>query len=437
MSVAVGRNYIQRRASEWHLAVGGLLFIVMTQLYRPIAVVLGLTDLTLVTGTITALCLLYLMLGRVRSIISVHDFPLLAVAIVGFPLFSMIYAEQHDWRSFLIQIHYFLLMLAAAKCFRSRGMGERAMAAALVVSFIGLGISILWPQVFAPMAAMADARYDYHGRGSGLFLQPNLFAHNLVLLMLTFYLARNQGRSPVLLPMAALFLLALFLTGSRGGLIAGSVFLLGLVLVERKLSDPRAPILALLAAFAAAGGWILWDMLSLGGFDLSLYIARVTSMFSNDVLYDGSVAHRLAFQEAFIQRIREAPVLGYGLGSVNLLLSQGRLLGSAHNQFLDLALQYGMVGIGMMLLCAMRLYKHIRDYRPDAGSIRAWLILITLGLSMMGTNMVMDMQNFYILLGVAFAIRNDAVRRGRPAFRLGGLRPPARYAAGRTALGRY
>lgn len=437
MSVAVGRNYIQRRASEWHLAVGGLLFIVMTQLYRPIAVVLGLTDLTLVTGTITALCLLYLMLGRVQSIISVHDFPLLAVAVVGLPIFSMVYAEQHDWRSLLIQIHYLILMLAAAKCFVARGIGERAMAAAIVVAFIGLGISIFWPQVFAPMAAMADAKYDYHGRGSGLFLQPNLSAHNLVLLMMLFYLARHRGRSPLLLSMAALFLIALFLTGSRGGLIAGSVFMLGLILVERKLSDPRAPIFALLAGFVAAGAWVLWDMLSLGGFDLSLYIARVASLFSNDVLYEGSVGHRLVFQEAFIDRIRENPWLGYGLGSVNLMLSQGRLVGAAHNQFLDLALQYGMVGIGVMLVCAMRLYKHIRDYRPDAGSSRAWLILITLGLSMMGSNMILDMQNFYILLGVAFAIRNGAVRQGRPVFRFGRARAPARYPAGRTATGRY
>lgn len=415
MSVAVGRDYVQRRGGEWHLAFGGLLFIVMTQLYRPIAVVLGLDDLTLVTGSVTALCLLYLMLGRVRSIISVHDFPLLALAALGLPLFSMIYAEQHDWRSLLIQIHYLLLMLASAKCFLARGMGERAVALALVVSVIALAISIFWPGVFQPMAAMANARYDYHGRGSGLFLQPNLGAHNLVLLMMMFYLARWQGRSPLLLPVAGLFLLALFLTGSRGGLIAGVVFLLGLVLVERKLSDPRAPILALLACFAAAGGWILWDMLSLGGFDLSLYIARVMSMFSNDVLYDGSVAHRLLFQEVFIQRILEKPFLGYGLGAVHFMLSQGRLLGSAHNAFLDLTLQYGLVGVAVMLACAARLYRRVRDLRPYAGSSRAWLILITLGLSMMGTNMVFDMQNFYILLGVAFAVRHGVGSQGRPA----------------------
>ena len=253
MSVAVSGNVVRAHWGEWDLAFGCLLFVVMTQLYRPIAVVLGLTDLTLVTGAITALCLVYLMLGRTRSLIPLHDFPLLVLAVVGLPLFSLVYAYEKDWRSLLLQFHYLLLMLAAAKFFRRRGAGGGFVPAALAVSVMAMVISIMWPAAFQPMAAMADARYDYLGRGSGLFLQPNLMAYNLIMMMMAFYLVRRQGGNAVPLLVALVFWAALFLTGSRGGLIAGTLFLIAVPVAERRLSDIRFMIFALVGGGAGRG----------------------------------------------------------------------------------------------------------------------------------------------------------------------------------------
>ena len=164
------------------------------------------------------------------------------------------------------------------------------------------------------------------------------------------------------------------------------------------------------------GGWALWDLLNIaGGFDISLYVARMTSVFSGEVAYDGSVADRLAFQEAFVQRILEKPYFGYGLGSVTTLLNQGRLLGAAHNQFLDLALQYGLLGLALMAACAVRLFRRLRDMQVEPAAGRALVVLAGLGLSMMGTNMIFDMQNFYVLLGYIFAVRGAGSQglRGR------------------------
>jgi len=319
-----------------------------------------------------------------------------------------------DFRDIFVQVHFFLLLLASAYFFRSGNGHQRLFLIALGISIAAMLASIASPSLFAGMATMASARFDYLGRGSGLFLQPNLMAYNLILIMILLQFSLPRERFRLNMMTSIIFLIAVFLTGSRGGLIAACTLIFGLFVVDRRLNDTRFFISGVVLALVAIFIWLVADLYTQGGIDLTLYLERVMSIFDDEITYQGSVSLRLAFQAEFLRRIEEQPWFGYGLGSVAYLLDTGYLIGAAHNQFLDLTLQFGLFGGLLALICAWCVYKHMQSRDFGLSRARAIVFMLALALTMMGTNMIFNMQNFYILLGYVLAVRSGLARHMTP-----------------------
>ncbi|RYZ74586.1 MAG: O-antigen ligase domain-containing protein [Proteobacteria bacterium] len=373
-----------------------MLVVVMTQLYRVIGLVLGMASIAILTGIITALCACYLVVKGKVLYKPIHHYGLLVFATI-WPVATSVYADVFDYRAVLMQFHYLLLILSAGVLFsRAPLVAHKLAIASLGISVLAMVVSVRWPAAFASMAAIASARFDYLGRGSGLFLQPNLLAYNLVLL--TLLCGRFTGKQEIekIFAVSLILIAALFFTGSRGGLIAGLVLVLSWVTLSRQMYNRRFILLLVvcMVLLLISLGYI-GMFLAEGTLDFSVYINRVMTLLTSDVVYEGSVQYRLAFQMRFLEVIGQNPVFGQGIGSVEYMLQSGELYGAAHNQILDLLLQYGVVGLVIALACGARIAQTVNT---QPGSLRGIAILATLLLAMLGTNMLFDMQNFYILL---------------------------------------
>ncbi len=99
--------------------------------------------------------------------------------------------------------------------------------------------------------------------------------------------------------------------------------------------------------------------------------------FGNIIEYDNSTSEkaRLLSWDASIKLIKEAPLLGYGIGDANdVLIQKYKELGytynyenkyNAHNQFLQTFLQTGVIGFGVLVTIFILLAIHMKRSRNE------------------------------------------------------------------------
>ena len=99
--------------------------------------------------------------------------------------------------------------------------------------------------------------------------------------------------------------------------------------------------------------------------------------FGNIIEYDNSTSEKARFLswEASVELIKEAPLLGYGIGDANdVLIEKYEELGytynyenkyNAHNQFLQTFLQTGVIGFGVLVIIFILLATHMKRSRNE------------------------------------------------------------------------
>ena len=178
---------------------------------------------------------------------------------------------------------------------------------------------------------------------------------------------------------AAVMTGTIFLSGSRGGMVAifAEFGVLAVVLVRDKKS-------ARLALGAGAFAIVLISLLSwLGGKELS---ARVSSI-SSEAHHEISGGMRLSIDRDAVRMFRERPVLGWGLGTFPVVYPQFRsfytnfFVNAAHDDYLQLLTETGLLGFGTMVWFLVVLYRQafrkIRNWTSDLNS--AVTLACTLG----------------------------------------------------------
>jgi O-antigen ligase len=147
----------------------------------------------------------------------------------------------------------------------------------------------------------------------------------------------------------------IFLSGSRGGMLAIFVELVVLaVILFRQKKGIR--IVLSFAAFAV----VLVSLLAwLGGKELT---SRVSSL-STETRSEISGGMRLSIDRDGFQMFRQKPVLGWGLGTFPVVYPQFRsfytnfFVNEAHNDYLQLLCETGVLGFGIMLWFVVTLYR--------------------------------------------------------------------------------
>jgi O-antigen ligase len=154
---------------------------------------------------------------------------------------------------------------------------------------------------------------------------------------------------------AAIMTGTVFLSGSRGGMLAVFVEFMVLALVLfRKRKSLRIAIAA--ATFAV----VLMTILTwLGGKELT---TRITSI-STETRTEISGGMRLSIDRDSLRMFRAKPVLGWGLGTFPVVYPEFRsfytnfFVNEAHNDYLQLLTEMGFLGFGSMVWFVVVLYR--------------------------------------------------------------------------------
>ncbi|MFM1767955.1 MAG: hypothetical protein RJA22_484 [Verrucomicrobiota bacterium] len=222
----------------------------------------------------------------------------------------------------------------------------------------------------------------YQFRAGGTFLCPNNYATFLILCLglllghglLTRLNSRALDRSLVfriLILYGALMAVAgIIASFSRAGwlaTIAALLFLVGWGWMGVRLSWPKLAGVGLILALMTLAAWQVDPVRS--------YLRRTFQMEAGSdkvALREASLGGRIQMWKATAQLIREAPVLGHGIGSwqwVHQRLQHPSIQSHpehAHNDILQVGAEYGLIGFGLLawvIVAFFRQAARLRDPR--------------------------------------------------------------------------
>ena len=177
---------------------------------------------------------------------------------------------------------------------------------------------------------------------------------------------------------AAIMVGTVFLSGSRGGMLAIFVELVVFALVLLRLRKSVRIAIGVVAFAVVLVSLLAW----LGGKELT---TRVSSI-SKETRTELSGGIRLSIDRDAIQMFRDKPVFGWGLGTFPVIYPQYRtfytnfFVNEAHNDYLQLLCEMGLLGFGTMLWFVIVLYRSalrkIRNWTSDvSGAVTLACIL--------------------------------------------------------------
>jgi O-antigen ligase len=260
----------------------------------------------------------------------------------------------------LIYVNYGLLCFLAVQGLSS---GKEIGKLAAVISAYGFLLSL-----FALVHSLSSNGKLYWLRTprSGGWIYGPYVNHNhyaglmelLVPIPLVLCLSRRVRRGSKVFFGAAALLMAstIFLSGSRGGMVAFLVQFFGLALYVG--TRRRSPKLAIaLGGFVLLGGLIvIW----LGGSTIADRLATIHSEARTEI--SGGIRFQIARDT--LHMFRERPVLGWGLGTFPTVYPRFRtfytnlFVNQAHNDYVQLLAEMGLLGFLVTLWFLLRLFRH-------------------------------------------------------------------------------
>ena len=211
---------------------------------------------------------------------------------------------------------------------------------------------------------------------------------------------------------AAVMVGTIFLSGSRGGMIAIFVELVAfaVVLLRQKKVSYRIALAA--SAFAIV---LVSILVWLGGKQLTTRVSSISTEARTEI----SGGMRLSIDRDSLHMFRQKPVLGWGLGTFPVVYPEFRsfytnfFVNEAHNDYLQLLAEMGTLGFGLMLWFLVVLYRRairkIGNWTTDVSS--AVTLACTLGVTGILVHSFFDFNLqipanaaiFYVLCSIAAA----------------------------------
>lgn len=301
-------------------------------------------------------------------------------------------AYRHDSISgaLLYCAYAMLCFLAAQTLLRS----SQARKIAVIVALYGIAIAAFaLLQGISPNGKLYWLRRPTMGGAIyGPYVNHNHYAGLMELLMpvpLVLSLTRLTGERERIAAgiAAAIMAVTVFLSGSRGGMIAISVELVvfaflglhqGVTLFRHKYGKWVA---VGIAAFAVV--LVLW----VGGNELTYRVSSIATETHTEL----SGGMRLSIDRDALRMFRNKPVLGWGLGTFPTVYPRFRsfytnfFVNQAHNDYLQLLSETGLLGFGMMAWFLVVLYRHalrkMRSWMSDvSGAVTLACILGVTGI---------------------------------------------------------
>jgi O-antigen ligase len=156
----------------------------------------------------------------------------------------------------------------------------------------------------------------------------------------------DGNRKLIVAGIAALMAGTIFLSGSRGGMLAFAAQVVVMALLLRRRGDWKQSV-AMGMFLAVMIGFLIW----LGGNELTRRLASIQSESRQELT--GGV--RLTIDRDSLRMVREKPLLGWGLGTFPVVYPQFRsfytkfFVNEAHNDYLQLAVETGVAGLAIAI----------------------------------------------------------------------------------------
>ena len=207
----------------------------------------------------------------------------------------------------------------------------------------------------------------FHGWIYGPYVNHNHYAGLMEMLVpvpLVFSLTRYaRGKFRTLIAgVAALMAGTIFLSGSRGGMVAllGELALLGWILMRTR----KAVKIAAMGGFAiGVAALLIW----VGGSDLT----RRVGLLGSEARHEISGGVRWTIDKDGLRMFASKPILGWGLGTFPVAYPRFRsfyssfFINEAHNDYLQILVETGLVGLGAFLWMLALVYRNAFRKLPD------------------------------------------------------------------------
>ena len=266
---------------------------------------------------------------------------------------------------------------------------EQIKILAVVGSIAALGTILV--AVFLPQYGV-DQIY-HQGEWRGFYFQKNICAGAMLLFAAPLF-GLKRGSSRILFTIYGLgVLFVLAMTQCRNGwVVAVAVTLLMgvLRLLSRFQAEDRRALFVIGVLFAPVCAWIVWAM-----------SGTLLSMLGRDATFTG----RTGIWETAMAGIIARPVLGYGYHAFWEALYGEVVSTHAHNGFLQLALDLGLIGVALFLLSLLMAIRDVATcLRSDRPAYVDWYIatiLVVVFFSMSEPFLVTDRTLTWVLYVVA------------------------------------
>ena len=251
-------------------------------------------------------------------------------------------------------------------------------------------------------------------RAFGTFEQPNPFAGYLALHLpfaISGFIVWRGGLRRVAFLVSLLILSGLIFSLSRGGWIAGSLGLL-VVLWMIPIQLPRIVIRSILVIGFFVALVLLWR-------GNSIFPSEIPSMLSGETEFvtlvtkhsetDFAVKQRLAFWVTGMRMVMDNPLTGVGIGNYAARYPDYKVgpwiepVGHAHNLYIHLAAETGLIGLGLFATFVTWLIVHAVGFRSITDSDQVMLVGATGSIVAFSTHNIVD-SLFVGGLGIMFGV---------------------------------
>jgi O-antigen ligase len=232
--------------------------------------------------------------------------------------------------------------------------------------------------------------------------------------------ARNIGKAAILIAIVIGFIANMtFVIVSRTALVTMPIMVVVFALLYVK---PRTAVMILVSTVAVAGSvWMASPQLRQ---TINSFFSEYSDYRSSNAVT--SIGLRLEYLQKSIEFVADAPIIGHGTGSIRGLfvraavgnedVASGAVVNNPHNQTLNVAVQWGMVGV--VLLYAMW-FVHLRLFfeKGPAAWIGLLVVIQNIFTSLFNSHLFDFVEGWIYVLGVGIA-GGMTLRAGKPALQM-------------------
>ena len=309
------------------------------------------------------------------------------------------YQTQQNWLTYLA----YLFMMCAAATIAANPERLRRFLTALAVFGALLAIFAMIQDVSGTKAIYWMFQpSDVAAQIYGPFVNRNHYAGLMELLApLPFLLCLSQRpeRRLPLLGAGVLMVLSVFLSRSRGGMVAVGAELVFIAVFLSRIRH-RAKSFAAIGVIAAV---------------LAVLIVWVGSDPVVHRLTDMKDANRVSIFKDTLHMWWSRPVLGYGSGTFDLVYPTFQsfvvdsVINHAHNDYLELLSETGLIGAGLIVWFLVLVYRNAsKQLRPGAKTSDSVLIAVLAGITGLLVHSLVDF-NFHIPANAALFLVMSAI----------------------------